>query len=579
MSKSLHLSIGQHSAAGRKEINQDFHGALMPDEPLRATKGVAIALADGVSSSKVSRVAAESAVKSFLTDYYCTSEAWSVKTSASRVIAAANSWLYAETRRSQNPYDRDKGYVCTFSVMVAKSNTAHLFHIGDSRIYRIQGASLEQLTNDHRVAFSSQESYLARALGMSHEVEIDYHAVRMKAGDVFLLATDGVYEFIDARFVISIVADNADDLDRAAELIVAEALARGSADNLTVQIVRVDQLPTAEAAELMGQAADLPSPPLLEPRMIFEGYKILRQIHASARSHIYLAEDVESGETVALKIPSIDLRDDAAYRKRFMMEEWVARRIDNAHVLKPRLQYRSRTHLYFASEYVEGQTLAQWMLDHPHPDLATARGIIEQIARGLQAFHRKEMLHQDLRPANIMIERSGLVKIIDFGSVRVAGVIETAPEADDSGALGTAQYGAPEYYLGESGTERSDIFSLGVIAYHMLTGRLPYGAAVAGARTKAQQRKLSYVSALDENRELPAWVDAALQRAVAVDPLKRYDALSEFIADLRRPSDAFLRRSAPPLLERNPLLFWKFLSFALAAIVVVLLYGRQTGRF
>ena len=579
MSQSLQLSIGQYSSAGRKEINQDFHGALIPEEPLRTAKGVAIALADGISSSAVSRVAAESAVKRFLTDYYCTPGAWSVKTSASRVIATANSWLYAQTRRSQTPYDKDKGYVCTFSVMVAKSNTAHLFHIGDSRIYRVQGASLEQLTNDHRVAFSSQESYLARALGMNREVEVDYHAVAMKSGDVFLLATDGVYDYVDARFAISTIADNADDLDRAAASIVAEALARGSDDNLTVQIVRVDHLPSAEAAELMGQATDLPSPPLLEPRMIFEGYKILRQIHASSRSHIYLAEDVESGETVALKIPSIDLRDDAAYRKRFMMEEWIARRLDNAHVLKPRLQQRSRNYLYFASEYVEGQTLAQWMLDHPHPDLATVRGIIEQIARGLQAFHRKEMLHQDLRPANIMIERSGLAKIIDFGSVRVAGVMEAAPEPDDPGALGTAQYSAPEYYLGESGTARSDIFSVGAIAYHMLTGRLPYGTAVPGARTKARQRKLAYVSALDDKRALPAWVDAALQRAVAVDPMKRYDTLSEFIADLRRPSEAFLRRSAPPLLERNPVLFWKCLSFGFAALALVLLYGRQTGRF
>ena len=88
-------------------------------------------LADGISSSSVSRVAAESTVKGFLTDYYCTSEAWSVKTSAQRVIAATNSWLHSQTRRSQYSYDKDKGYVCTLSAMVIKSATAHLFHVGD----------------------------------------------------------------------------------------------------------------------------------------------------------------------------------------------------------------------------------------------------------------------------------------------------------------------------------------------------------------------------------------------------------------------------------------------------------------
>src|SRR5678816_3484904 len=127
MARELRISIGQHSDRGRKKSNQDFHGAMIPAAPLLGIKGIAVALADGVSSSPVSRVAAESAVKGFLTDYYCTSEAWSVKTSAQRVIDATNSWLYAQTRRSTLGEDRERGYVCTLSVIVAKSATAHLF--------------------------------------------------------------------------------------------------------------------------------------------------------------------------------------------------------------------------------------------------------------------------------------------------------------------------------------------------------------------------------------------------------------------------------------------------------------------
>jgi serine/threonine protein phosphatase PrpC len=84
MPRELKISVGQHSDKGRKEINQDFHGVLIPKEPLLSLKGIAIVLADGISSSQVSQVASESAVKGFLTDYYCTSEAWSVKTSAQR---------------------------------------------------------------------------------------------------------------------------------------------------------------------------------------------------------------------------------------------------------------------------------------------------------------------------------------------------------------------------------------------------------------------------------------------------------------------------------------------------------------
>src|SRR5205085_11026397 len=150
MPRELKISVGQFSDKGAKETNQDFHGVLVPDEPLLSLKGISIVLADGISTSKVSRVAAESAVKGFLTDYYCTSESWSVRTSAQRVLEATNSWLHSQTK-SQYAYDKDRGYVCTPSAMVIKSTTAHLFHIGDSRIYRLSGNTLEQLTNDHRI--------------------------------------------------------------------------------------------------------------------------------------------------------------------------------------------------------------------------------------------------------------------------------------------------------------------------------------------------------------------------------------------------------------------------------------------
>jgi serine/threonine protein phosphatase PrpC len=578
MPSQLAISIGQHSDKGRKEVNQDFHGALIPDEPLLSLKGITVVLADGISTSEVSAIASESAVKSFLTDYYCTSDSWSVKTSAQRVIAATNSWLHAQTRQSQYLYDKDRGYVCTLSAMVIKSTTAHIFHIGDARIYRVVGRGLEQLTEDHRVVVSSQQSYLGRALGINPQVEIDYRAVSIEKGDLFLLATDGVYEHVGSRFVAETISGHASDLDRAAAAIVEEAKRRGSSDNLTVQIVRIDALPDSESSEIVRQATELPCPPLPEARNVLDGYQIVREIHGSSRSHIYLAVDSADNSLVALKIPSIDLRGDPGYLQRFMMEEWVARRVNSAHVLKPRIQSRPQNYLYVVTEFVDGQTLTQWMIDNPRPDLETVRGIVEQIAKGLQAFHRLEMLHQDLRPDNIMIDRTGTAKIIDFGSVRIAGITDDAGESHD--ILGTAQYTAPEYFLGEGGSQRSDIFSLGVIAYQMLTGQLPYGAQVARTRTKAQQKKLRYKSTLNDSRDIPAWVDGALKKAVHPDPYQRYDELSEFVFDLRHPNKKFVDMAAKPLIERDPLLFWKCLSAILFAAVLIVsaLLITQIGK-
>lgn len=305
--------------------------------------------------------------------------------------------------------------------------------------------------------------------------------------------------------------------------------------------------------------------------MQFDGYRIVRELHISSRSHVHLAVDEASGAKVVLKTPSMDLRDDAAYLERFLLEEWIARRLDNPHVVKACPPPRQRRYLYTVSEFIDGQTLAQWMLDHPQPDLETVRGIVEQIARGLRAFHRLEMLHQDLRPQNLMIDATGTLKIIDFGSTRVAGLAERNAPGTQDNLLGTAAYTAPESFLGEAGTPRSDQYSLAVIAYQLLSGRLPYGADVARARTTAAQKRLCYQPLRHAQRDIPAWIDEVLGKALHPDPSRRYAELSEFVFELRQPNPAFLNRARPPLLERNPLLFWKGLSLLLAGAVVALL--------
>lgn len=536
------------------------------------TKGIAMAIADGISSSDVSHIASEAAVRAFLEDYYCTSEAWSVKHAAHKVIAAINSWLYAQTRKSQYRYEIDRGYVCTFSGIIFKSTTAHIFHAGDTRIYRLRKGQLQQLTEDHRLRVSEDSEYLSRALGMNQQMEVDYSSVSIEEDDVYLLSSDGVHEYCTDEFLISTIYAHQGKPMQAANIIVEHALQQGSNDNLTIQIAHIAQLPLQSADEIFQQLTDKPFPPQLEARMEFDGYHIIREIHITNRSHIFLAQDMESNTQVILKAPSVDMRDDPAYLERFLMEEWVARRINNAHILKPYAIARPHNFIYTTFEYIEGQTLAQWMMDNPVPDLETVRDIVEQIAKGLRAFHRQEMLHQDLRPNNVMIDKNGTVKIIDFGSTRVAGLVEIESPIERQDLLGTALYTAPEYFLGESGSEHSDQFSLGVITYQMLSGRLPYGTQVARCRSISAQRKLKYKSVLAEDREIPAWVDEAIRRSVQVNRYKRYPEISEFIHDLRHPNKSYLSKTKPPLVERNPVLFWKGISLGLFLFVIYLLW-------
>lgn len=571
MPSQLKVSVGQYSDKGRKEVNQDFHGVYIPEEPQLTSKGIAVALADGISSSDVGQVASEASVTGFLDDYFCTSEAWSVKKSALQVLTATNSWLYSQTQQGQYRFDKDRGYVCTLSAMVIKSTTAHIFHLGDTRIYRLRDHSLEQLTKDHRLWVSKEKSYLSRAMGINSRLEIDYDVQPVDWGDIFLFVTDGIYEFVSSRFMADVIKEHGNDLDKAAKIISEEAYEQGSTDNLTTQIVRVDELPCQDVNEIHQQLTELPFPPILDARMDFDGYKIIREVHASSRSHVYLAVDNEADTQVIMKTPSIDLQGDTAYLERFLMEEWIARRINSANVLRPCVQTRQRNFMYIITEYIDGQTLTQWMRDNPKPDLEIVRGIVEQIAKGLRAFHRLEMLHQDLRPENIMIDTTGTVKIIDFGSTKVAGIAEITTPVEHANILGTAQYTAPEYLLGASGAPNSDLFSLGVITYQMLTGHLPYGAQVAKAITKSAQNKLSYHSIPYDNRHIPLWVDETLKKALHPDPYKRYDELSEFIFDLRHPNKKFINKTRPPLLERDPVFFWKSVSFILVIIIILLL--------
>ncbi|MBT7266981.1 MAG: bifunctional protein-serine/threonine kinase/phosphatase [Rhodospirillaceae bacterium] len=565
----LSVTIGQHSAAGRKPSNQDFHGALVPEGSERLIKGITLAVADGISSSTVSHEAAENAVKALMTDYYSTSDAWTVKTAACRVISATNSWLYGENRRARVA-DMNHGRVCTLSALILKGCNAHIFHIGDSRIWRVSNDSLEPLTEDHRIVLSESENYLGRSIGSTDQVEVDYRQEILSRGDIFLLTTDGLHEFWDPLQVLQTIR-TAPSFDIAAEKIVQDALDRGSNDNLTLQIARIDNLPAgSDSSGLVDDTLSLPIGELPKAGSMIDGFRIERQIVNSARSHIYLAVAPDDTQVV-LKFPSVDMRDNPDYLRRFVMEEWISRRIHSPHVLGPAIAPVERSALYTVTEFVEGQPLRQWMTDNPNPSLEQVRNIIEQIVNGLRAFHRREMLHQDLRPENIMINAEGTVKIIDFGSTSVAGVQEISPIYIDDDILGTVQYTAPEYFLGYGGTSQSDLFSLGVIAYEMLTGQFPYGVKVSHIRNQKDLRRLKFKSTLTSKEPLPEWIEFALSKAVHLDTAKRYQVFSEFLTDLRRPSPIFSRRKNVPLIEKNPVLFWQSLCLVFALTSLVLL--------
>jgi len=554
MNNQIEITIGQYSNKGVKQINQDFHDIRIPSEPQLTNKGIAIAIADGISSSKVSQEASKISVTSFLEDYFCTSESWSVRKSATSVLKATNSWLHSKNWKDKYHLDKDKGYVCTFSSMIIKSNTAHILHLGDSRIYRLRDNNLEQLTKDHRVWVSQDKSYLSRAMGIDSIITPDYKKFEVLKDDVFLFMTDGVYEFLEEDYIKQSFIKDSSNFDLISKDFVERAIRNKSNDNLSIQILRIDSLPAKNVEEIHKQLSIRPLPPQLEARMDFDGYEIIRAISNTSRSHIYLAIDKDTKKKVAIKVPSTELKNDKVYLERFLMEEWIAKRINSPYIVKSYKQTRRRNYLYNVSEYIEGQTLSQWIIDNPNAKIDEIRNIIEQIAKGLYAMHKQEMIHQDIRPQNIMIDKNKTVKIIDFGSTKVKGIQESNFHFEDDNILGTALYSAPEYFIGERGTTKSDIFALGIITYQMLVNDFPYGVDVSKAITKSAQNRLKYKSLYPK---YPIWIDETLKKALQIDPEKRYSHLSEFVYDLSHINNEFKNNKKPALIQRNPLIFWK----------------------
>ena len=570
-SKTIQLDIGQHSIAGRKPRNDDSYGIVIPAGHVLASRGVAIAIADGMSSSEAAKEASECCVRSFLEDYYATHESWTVKRSVATVLKAVNAWLYAQGQR--HDFD-ERGMVSTFSGLVLKAGMAHVFHAGDSRIWRMRGGVLEQLTTDHRLRVGRGLEHLSRAFGITQNLELDYRNEVIEAGDTFVLTTDGVHDTLSALELARLVSDHTDDCEAAARAVVGNAYTKGSADNLTCQIIRVRDPGGRDADSHKASASSLPFPKLLFAGDRLDGFTIIRLIHESNRSQVYLASENATDQAVAIKTPSPNFEDDAAYIEAFAREEWIGRLVSSPNTLKIHDAKSARHCLYHVTEFFDGKTLQQWSLDNPSPELEAVRSIAGQIAIGLRAMHRKDVLHLDLKPSNIMINAQGAVKIIDFGSSRAASWADESNTAAASVPAGTADYAAPEHLLGTPPSNRSDIYSLGTITYELLTSRLPYGSGITSATAA---RKLRYVPASTFRADIPPWIDAAIEDAVRIRPAGRTEALSEFITNLRKPNPALIPSKDLPLIERNPVVFWKYVSFALlvASVVLAFLASRQ----
>lgn len=584
---TLQVEIGQGSAVGRRERNEDFYGCILPqDAMLRKRKGILLAVADGLGGHEGGMRASQIAVKMVLEDYYGTSESWSTKRSLGQVIQAANRWIHEEGKRTGGV----RPMATTLCVLCLRGVRYTLAHVGDSRAYLYRQGKLQQLTADHSWHGAELGHGLTRAIGMEPEMRLDVQEGNIQEGDQFLLCTDGVSRILDAGMLERIL-DGADSPQEVCDWILRAVGDLGGEDNATVQAIVARELPDPVLEELRAEGKDLPVLTSVKPGMVIDGYRIMARIHKGGMGTLYRALDLESGKEVVLKFPHPLNAEDPVYRERFLREAWVARQVRSPWTVQViDRPDRPRTSLYTVWEYLEGKSLRQYLDAQKRITVEEGLDLATQVCHGLIHLHRREIYHRDVKPDNLFLLEDGGVKILDFGVARIEGLppvggwpVGEWKDGSDPGregpaeavrrAPGTANYMAPELFQGARGDARSDLYALGATLYEALTGRWPYGDIFQQARPTFKEP----VPPSRYNPGIGPELETVLLKAVARDPAKRYQEASALLYDLEH-LDRVSPAQAEPLLDRGPAVYWKaafYFMAALAALLAVLLFlGR-----
>ena len=555
-------SIGFHSATGPRPRNEDFAGAVLGSSLAAERRDAAAAIADGIGSAKGGREAAETAVRGFLDGFWDVPETMEVQRAGARILNSLNSWINAQGRQD----GKLVGMGCTFTALVLRGRLAHVLHVGDTRAYRLSAGRLLRLTTDHVRDDRGSSPVLTRALGIEPELRLDYTSHPVALHDRFLLCTDGVHGALVDEAISDIlrVRSAPEDTSKA---IVEAALEAGSTDNCTALVLDVVALPTARSADVGSAIMRLPLIPVPQVGDTVDGFVLNVLVSDGRYSRLFGAIDEVDGGTVVLKFPKPQVAAVEIYHAAFVREAWVGTRVTSpwvAHVIE--LPPGRQTCLYTVMPLYVGELLETRISRAPSVGLEEGRGIAIKLAHAAAALHRADIIHRDIKPDNVMLEAGGSLKLLDLGVVRLPGLEDFPPE----NIPGTTAYMAPEMFAGEAGNVATDIYALGVTMFRSFTGTFPYGNPDATSMPTLQRpRDLARL-----RPDLPAWVQDALGRAIALDPPERFADMAEFAHEFEAgPSFAPPPARRPlTLYERAPVRFWQgvaaLLGMALAAALL-----------
>ena len=557
---NLQITVGQATHIGSREENEDYAGCVTPEAAVAQVKGALLAVADGVGGGAAGREASEFTVRGVLSDYYATPDTWEVPFAFEKILAAINRWLLAQGRSRRELADM----ATTLSALVLRGARYYTVHVGDSRIYRARDASLQQLTTDHVWDRPDMRHVLKRAVGLDQFLSMDYADGELAAGDVFIIATDGVWEPLGDKAMHELLLLHREP-QRVADALVENAIKRGGQDNATVLIARVEQVGEDSLQEFLIEGKALPLPPKFKLGERIDDFEVLELLHDSRVSLLYKVRQLATNQILVLKTLQPALAEDAASQSCLLMEEWLTKRVMSHYFPQAvPLTPGERSCLYFVMSFHDGATLQQRLDQGQHFSVAEVAQIGIRLTKGLSALHRLHVIHRDIKPANLHGGADGKLRILDLGVA-----LNPWTDAGARGNAGTPSFMAPEQFAGTAANEQGDIYAAGVTLYHLLTRKYPYGEIEPFQNPRFGEP----VPPTRYRPDIPQWLENVILKAVARDREKRFETIEEMLLAVEQGEMKPLApMAATPLIERCTPAVWKLLALLSFLLNLFLLY-------
>lgn len=501
---------------------------------------------DGVGSAEYGALAAKRVTEHIINSFKNRPLAWSIEKSIKYFITSINKILYNDSILN---YERPE-LVTTLALVVIEGNRLYGANVGDSRIYLRREEKITKLSHDHSLADEGLDNVLSNAIGLCEDLDIYYFENNLEKNDKLLICSDGLYSIMSENMLLKHMANGAYHIVKKASSLMKENLP----DDTTAVIIDINDIDEFDKIK----KANLP---ILENLSIgdnIDGYILEKPLIQNNRTWLC----TKKGVKYVIKFAPIEALNNEKVLDLYIKEVWNSKRLKAGFFPKAVLP-KNRSSRYYIMNFFEGISLKEYLKKRTlsvDESITLAKTLLHM----LQYLAKYDLVHGDIKPENIIIinrDTKKIFKIIDFGSITEMYSL--------SNRAGTPSYLAPERFNESSINEQSEIYSVGVTIYESLTNKFPYGEIepfqTPTFKSPKELKKL--------NQNIPDWLNSIIHKAITTNCDLRYKNYTEMDYELENKDKVkpFFEKNTP-LLDRDPLKFYKFGFFFLLIINIITIY-------